>query len=880
MRLKHDGLNDVFRVKHTSPIKYAAEILSDLTSILLISTAFIASQFENQVSAAVICVILIISCVLEAVTYIKAQNVLESAAAYGIPRAKVIRGGQMITIDCRRLVRGDILILEQGDIVTCDARILSENDLTKNKSVLKVAETGITSNEYAVIKKACTLPESPILPPDKQKNMLFAGTTIISGSCRAVAVDTGEDTLAFIRTDGISLLNHEKLPLLKKLKEYCRNVSLAMIAAVMIITVLDMAIGLRDRGISQVFLTGMSLAVASMSEFFASIGYIIIACGVVGAGGKNKSIVIKNVMSVENMSGIDCIIMRDDSALRSHTVKFSAFYTDNEISYDEKSPDLAKLIYFALLSTGNTNIKYLDNKAEQTQDEILLRYFAKRILNNSHDLPKYTILEHCHNEGSSKYETALALGQDRLEVFVRGNPAQILADCTSYAYKGECIKMTPDMRQKIFEKAAMMQLSSCNVIAVARRDSDFNTLRKISVIQSELCFEGFIVFEEPLVAGAEKAIESCTKAGIQLILLVDDTNNLGRIFAQSKGFLENGHDFVTVDEFRAFDDDLLMSRCLSIGTGAGFKNRDILRLVEFLKKNGKTVGYIGGSPDDARIVYEADIGFACVKPPSKKNKSKSDKSKNENYHHSLNRNTDYESVRINSDVLIRESAVQYGGFVDAVKAISYAKSIFINISHAASYLVTSQTARITLVLFAVLFGMNIMSAPQILLWGLILDFMAVLLFAFEKPSKNILFEDVYRENEIFKVSKLVRPILFGFLWAFLVASLPQILSIFDYTIPETELSSFVFVASVFAVMVCATESMKESTIFSKGNYFNTVYLSFILIIIYIIISCVFGGFVYKFILSGDKLYYINAAISFIPSVILFVMYEVIKKISK
>ena len=272
-RRRRDGKNNVWHINRTSATEYALRSLGDLTSAVLVIAALTAAIFERSTIATAVCVLIVVGMLLRVITYVKARRILEVISDESIPNATVIRSGTSAIVRADELVQGDIVLLGPGDIVPCDGRIVMGDEI-------RVAEQGITENKTSVIKGDTVILTDTAgaeIPCEYRVNMLFAGSTVLSGNCRIVATACGDETLVSMRHGGLIIPSGENVPVIRRMDEWCRKCSVLMLICVLAISGFSMLLHVA-RGahfsLAEAFIDAMALAVASVSSYLVTVGYI------------------------------------------------------------------------------------------------------------------------------------------------------------------------------------------------------------------------------------------------------------------------------------------------------------------------------------------------------------------------------------------------------------------------------------------------------------------------------------------------------------------------------------------------------------------------------------------------------------------------------
>ncbi len=407
---REHGYNNVY----TTPERFSLKRLipTDYASLILLATALIAMIFDLPVAAGTIITLLIINYAAALFTYFKAQKVLDGMTEYSLPTAKVMRNGKLMLVDMRALVPGDVIFFSAGDIIPADCRLVTSDELYINESTL----TGVQSS---VFKDAEYAHFSPSLPLELQKNMAFATTVVTSGNGRGIVVATGKDSAASRLGKAKALATHENLEILTILKKYCSVWSLSMLALVFAITVINLFF-LSSRGVFDVFLTGISLAAAAMSELYVAFGYIIVGCGIFGAMKRRRDVnigaLIKNAAKLEKLKNLTTLILPKDGVITSSHSVVEKIYTSRKLysaSDIDRVDRLRGTVLSGVISTGiyGAGLAALSGKSRKItpEEEAIIDLAQNLSLYNSQIDRSHPIIEHMPSGGASKFETTLTV---------------------------------------------------------------------------------------------------------------------------------------------------------------------------------------------------------------------------------------------------------------------------------------------------------------------------------------------------------------------------------------------------------------------------------------------------------------------------------------
>lgn len=886
-RKRHFGANIIYPIPKGSFRSYLKHIVTDFTSILLIITAIIAAVFETNINSAVIIGILILNYGLAIFSYVKAQRILESMGDFALPSAKVIRDGRLYLIKQEDLVPGDIIHVSAGDIIPCDARLFDSDELN-------VLEVNLTHVTHAVEKDAKFIDYRDI-SPSQQKNMLFASTIVTKGLGKAIVCGTGEDTLVCVMEMNTPIVSHENLSVVGILKKYCSVWSLVMLAFVFTLTVLDLIIGDVSRGLFDIFFTGLSLAVASMSEFYMAFGYIVIACGIFGAVKRFKDInsgaMVKNTAKLEKLKDITCLVVPKEGAFSIKNMRVERIYANNNVYSlsDYKFIDnCMQVIKYALISTGlygrdklvQNNLK---NENIYTAEEDSIIHIADKFNLYNVELEKnYPIIEHVPLSDSSMFETTLVNNMGTYVVSVRGEIHKILENCRYYCENGNIYPLTNEKRNDIKISASLITREAYRVIGVASKTTIHKTLSRLDACQTDLTFEGFMAVREPMLKGAAKNISKCQSAGIKVIMLCEDISENNRHLAESLGIAHDYTDVINKHELMHMKDGLFRANIPIYRVYEGLTTAQKRMLIQYLKDSGEVVGFLGRELDEIVLLKDCDVSFAQSMTVSVKagrkgvdltSRSMPLQMKDSKYS-SKGR---CEAVKFLSDVIISEAdKVGHGGFNAIVDALMYSKVIYKNLLRVIKYLITVQSARLFMILYSVLFHDILLTPIQILFSGLLIDFAAVIIIGFEKPSNDILKQKIDTETRLrHPLTHNMQCVVFGLFWAVITIIMVRLLGYFYIPNTMSEFISATFISFVLAQIITLNENMKERSLFIPNVKINGVYLiTFISVAAIIILGIIYPRFGLLFGIVEINLITWGAVIA-IP-LCMMILYEIYK----
>ncbi|MBR6682091.1 MAG: cation-transporting P-type ATPase, partial [Clostridia bacterium] len=730
---KRYGMNVIYPIQHHSFDECMKKVLSEPTLLLLIAVAFIAAILDRSIVAWVIISLAFVNVIVSVFTYTKAQQVFEDMSHLSLPTTKVMRNGKLYLIKSEQVVPGDIVYLSAGDVVPCDARLVESEKL----QVLEVNLTGVVK---PVEKDPLYLRYTHDIPPAQQANMLFASTIIVKGTAKAIACCTSEDTLVTKIKKNKSLSTQDNIKAISTIRKNSKYWSLSMILLIFFVVVLELVSGVSNRSFFDVFLTGLTLAVASIGEYHILSSYVIVANGLFGAVKQNREInsgtLIKNTSKIEDLKKITCLLVHKEGAFSLRDVGIekvyvnNMLYSDGEVHFVENS---RRLLRFSLISTGlygaGKLIKNnLNNDNIYNAEENAIISMAQKCNVYNIDLDKrFPILEHVSKNETSKFETTLVNSKNGFTVACRGNLEAILSSCTSYCENGKIYTFDPDKKMDVISEATKLIRQSYRIIGIASKITHYNTLRRISACQMDMTFEGFIAIKETMLPGVAKNISECINAGIKVIMLCDDIGEHNRTLAEAVGIVKSKQEAITGKQLYYIKDELFRTNVSLYKLYEGLDINQKRKLLKYLHYDGEVVGVLARELDEIILLKEADVGFVQSTTLSGRlKKTGLDMAKNTSLPVYVKKSKDgkaigSEALKFVSDVIISDAdATGSGGFNAILGAVATARVIYQNLVRFVRYTFITQITRILIVLYSIFSGNTILTPIQILFSELVI----------------------------------------------------------------------------------------------------------------------------------------------------------------
>ncbi len=836
-RLRREGKNTIYRVERPRASALVWDVLRDPCAYMLLCAAVLAWIFNERVGAPMVILLILLNSVLVLAAYVKSRTLIADAHRQSIPTATVIRGGKQYLIRQDRLCRGDIILLNKGDIVPADARLTES-------SGLRVLEVGLTG-EVDKKRKDSKIIFANNLSPEKQADMVFATSVIAEGQARAVVCETGRDTLAYLLGRTEKAEEKAQAPgILLSLKKHCSVWSLIMLVMVFILTLFDFVVGFESRSIFNIFITGLAVATAGMCEYYLVFGYIIIGCSMYTLPRKKdktlSGAVVKNISDIDKICDISTLIVPMDGAFTAGRVKVHKLYCDSVLySPDERNLDRScrELISAALDSTT-----YTENDYEKTYNRFKERDACaedRAIYNLARqsgvfDGPAYMashIFSYRNTEnGTVKSMTAI---NGKKQLVLRGDPESVMPLCTRYR-SSEGIKDIKNEKRRIAPVIKDMETRGYYALCIATKDTcDIQA-------NSGFVFEGFLCINRPQLTGAAENVKRMLDAGVKVIMTADDSTV--RSYAGALGIVSSDDEIMTSQQLRGMSDDLFRTNISEYTLYEGLDISQKRLLIKHLRESGETVGCFGCNFEDIILIREADVGFssgitlavghsvlavggeAPVHITSQEEKGSGS-----------------EALKQACDVIVSPAEGSEGGFNAITSAIARSRRALSSLYRVVRYLLISQCARLFVFLYSAMIpidyipfcGEDIFTPVQILVLGLVFDLGVVMVFAF-KSHKGIIAKRQKQDSSL-------KHILFGIFWGVCSLSFPAALRLAGKSVSNTEMSTMVFFSFLLTGLVTAFESVTDRSVFRKGFISNLRGILAVLITFGFIMLCAFTG---------------------------------------
>ncbi|HOW03402.1 MAG TPA: calcium-translocating P-type ATPase, PMCA-type [Caldisericia bacterium] len=714
-RLKKYGPNKISEEKGKSPFSIFISQFQSILIIILIVASIVSFFLGDTVESIAILFVVVLNAILGFVQEYRADQSVKALKELVSPVAKVIRDGKRKEIPQEEVTVGDIVILDSGDKIPADLRIIESARLQIDESIL--------TGESITIDKTDEVIQNEINSIGDMINMAFMGTIVTFGRGKGIVVKIGKDTelgkIASL-TQNIEL---EKTPLEKKLDSFSKRLSLIL----GIICIAIFALNLKNAGtglkaIQDTFIFAVSLAVAAIPESLPAVTTIVLSLGIGRMSKRNA--VVKRLSSVETLGSTTVICTDKTGTITENKMKVSAIYCDGK-EYD---------IDNGLFQDGTLNkikeVSYFDNDAIIEGDRQIGDPTEVALLEICNDLDeKFSNIRFNSRIYELPFDSVRKMMSTVNEIngkkyfYTKGAYEEVAKSSNMVLYNEKLIPFS-ELKSDFDKKVLELSSKGFRVLAAAFKEvnNDYT--------EDNLTFLGLIAIRDPIRKEVFNAIETCKKAGIRVIMLTGDHIETAKAYARELGLIDNTNMAYSHADLEKMNDLELKEVLKKANVFARINPEDKYRIVTILKDMGEVVAMTGDGVNDAPALRKADIGVAMGK-----------------------RGTDL--AREVSDLVLLDD-----NFATIVNAIEEGRVIYDNIKKTIFFLLSCNFGEIFLIVGSMILSLKMPLGPLHLLWlNLLTDSFPALALGFEKAEANVMFPRKAKDNDIMNRSFLIGIIL-------------------------------------------------------------------------------------------------------------------------
>ena len=691
------GENILNEKKKKSTLSVFLDQFKDFLVIILIAAAVISALTGNLESTIVIIAVICINAVLGTVQYIKAGQSLDSLKALSAPSAKVIRDGKKIEIPSKDVVPGDIMLLEAGDLVVADGRILENYSL-------KVNESSLTGESEAVEKIQETINKDEVALGD-QKNMVFSSSLVTYGRAVVLVTKTGMNTELGKIASLMEETQEKATPLQVSLDEFSKKLAIGIIGICAVVFALSIY---RGTEILDSLMFAVALAVAAIPEALSSIVTIVLAIGTQLMAKENA--IIKKLKAVEGLGCVSVICSDKTGTLTQNKMTVKKVFIDNKL-IDSEDIDINDSMHSFLLNSSIlcSDATSLDGNEIGDPTEIALTNLGHKFsINEIECRNTYPRLKEIPFDSDRKLMSTLHKIDGKYIMITKGALDVLLNRTTSIETSSGLKNFTREEADVI--NAANEELSKSGLRVLAFAYKELESEKELNLDdENGFTFLGLISMIDPPREESKGAVADCIRASIKPIMITGDHKITASAIAKEIGILQKDDIALEGLELDKMSDDELDKSLEHISVYARVSPEHKIRIVRAWQNKGKIVAMTGDGVNDAPALKQADIGIAMGITGTEVSK-------------------DAASMILTDD-----------NFATIVKSITNGRNIYANIKNSIKFLLSGNMSGILSVLYATLFALPAPFAPVHLLFiNLMTDSLPAIAIGMEKSKKDVL----------------------------------------------------------------------------------------------------------------------------------------------
>lgn len=701
-RLEQNGKNKLEEGKKISLFRRFLQQFADPMIIILIVAAVIsgitaALSKETPTDVFIILIVVIINAVLGVYQESKAEKAIEALQEMAAATSKVLRDGNVVELRSEDLVVGDVILLEAGDAVPADARIIE-------CASLKIEEAALTGESVPVNKMiaAIGLGDQKDVPLGDRKNMMYMGSSVVYGRGRAVVTATGMDTEMGKIAGALAAAEDGQTPLQKKLAQLSKILSFLVLGICVFMFAFDIVrcyLGGNTPNFEFLlnsFMLAVSLAVAAIPEGLAAVVTVVLSIGVTNMSKKNA--IIRKLTAVETL-GCAQIICSDKTGT----------LTQNKMTVVEHYGDSEELLAKGMALCTDVNIDSDGNLVGEPTEAALVAYALSLDFNKNDLLKSAPRVGEAPFDSMRKMMTTIHKTADGVLQFTKGAPDEILKNCTKILKDGVPTDLTDADRAAILQQNKAYADRALRVLACS-----FKTLDAVPEDQSpealehDLVFVGLVGMIDPVRPEVKDAITECRSAGIRPIMITGDHKDTAVAIATELGIITDPSEAITGAELNEISDADFEEKVTQYSVYARVQPEHKVRIVNAWRSRGMITAMTGDGVNDAPSIKSADIGVGM-------GITGTDVTKN-----------------------VADMVLADDNFATIVSAVEEGRRIYDNIRKSIQFLLASNLSEVLSIFVANILGFTILEPVHLLWINLVTDCFPALALSMEKGEKNIM----------------------------------------------------------------------------------------------------------------------------------------------
>jgi len=691
LRLRKFGLNEIKERKRLTKTKLLFSQFKSFLIIILIIAGIISWLIGHMIDAIVILIVVFLNVIISFIQEYKAEEIIEKLKKSLRYNVLVMRNGKQKEINPKFLVPGDIVILNEGDKILVDCRLISQEGFQVNESVL-------TGESLPISKEADTIKGATILA--ERKNMLYAGTSVVSGHALAVVIRTGSNTEFGKLAKLVQETKDEKMPLEKKINSFSKIISLVILFLITIIFLFGLYIGI-DK--FEMFLISVSLAVGAIPEGLPAVIAIILAVAIKQMYKVNT--LVRKMPAVETLGRTTIICTDKTGTLTEEKLTVEKLYSGkNYLLQDKLDINLRKLLLTGILCNNarDENENILGDPTEKALVEVAKKFGISK----KEETEKNLRFKEFPFSSERKMMTIIRESGKIKTAYVKGAPSFILERCNKEFVNGRLRLIDKERRNELKKIYSGMEQEGLRVLGFAIRQLPSRKLTQTE-IENHLILTGFQGMIDLPRKEIKQSLKEAISAGIEIKIITGDSLLTTKTIAKKIG-LDGGS--ISGEELEKLNNHQLKRVIFEKTIFARITPEQKLKIIEVLKSNNKeVVAVTGDGVNDILALKRADVGISMGIRGS-------------------------DIARDSSDIVLLDD-----NFASIVKAIKQGRTVFDNLKKSIKFLLAANVAEVFVILFALIIQWPLPLLPLAMLWmNLITDSLPAMALAFEPPEQGIM----------------------------------------------------------------------------------------------------------------------------------------------
>ena len=728
-RLKENGFNELREKEKVPTWKLFIDSFKDPLIIILLVAALVQVFLGEIMESIIIFIVLILNSILSVIQTKKAESSLDSLKQLSVPHAKVIRDKQKITILSKDLVEGDIVVLEAGDYVPADGRIIE-------CQTFKVVEGMLTGESEPVLKHEDKIEEDCAL--GDQKNMVFSGSMVVYGRATYVVTACGMKTEIGKIADLLDNAESKSTPLQNKLDDFGKKLGMAIVILAIVIFGIEV---FRGSNVADSFMFAIAIAVAAIPEALSSIVTIVLAKGT-NTMAKKQS-VVRKLPAVETLGCTSVICTDKTGTLTQNKMTVVDFYMygvkdkilatnvdGGEVALDD---DLGEQEIALTLASTLCNDSDVTNEGIEIGDptEVALINHA-----NKNNIDYKAVREKCNRlnelpfDSDRKLMSTINKVNDEVLMFTKGAPDVIFSRCKYALDDGEVVSINEEIINEYKKINEEFSNKALRVLAFATKNVENEDIEPTLEDEDDLILIGLMAMIDPPREEVYDAVKEAKESGIKTVMITGDHKATAAAIGRDIGIMEDGDLALTGKELDDLSDEELDEKLEHISVYARVSPENKIRIVKAWQRKNKITAMTGDGVNDAPALKQADIGIGM--------------------------GSGTEVAKDASAMVLLDD-----NFATIVNAIEVGRTVYNNIKKSITYLFSGNLGGIIAILFAVMADWeNPFTTIQLLFINLVTDSLPAIALGFEEPEKNIMKNSPRHPNESILAGGTLKTVLF------------------------------------------------------------------------------------------------------------------------